>query len=70
MIIKLEAAILLFKVRFNRVCKNYTLKILQVSKNYLFRLRVLFSFPLYNNESDLDWDKYLDWCKERPRDSK
>ncbi len=54
MIMKLEAVILLFKVRFNRVCKNYTLRILQVSKSYLLKLRILSSFLPYDNRSDLD----------------
>ena len=59
--IKLEAAIALLKVKFNRICKNYTLRIMQISKNYLIRLRVSSSFPPYNNEAELDWEKYLDW---------
>ena len=60
-VIKLKAAISLSKVRFNRICKNYALRIMQISKNYSIRLRVSSSFPLYNNEAELDWEKYLDW---------
>ena len=54
MTIKLEAAISLLKVRFNRICKNYTLRIIQIFKNYLIRLRVSSSFLLYNNKVKLD----------------
>ena len=58
---KLEAAISSSKVRFNRICKNYTLRIMQISKNHSIRIRVFSSFSSYNNEADLDWKKYLDW---------
>src|SRR5205085_2733487 len=49
------------KARFNRICKNYTLKIMQILKNHSIRLRVSVSFSSYNNEAELNWDKYLDW---------
>src|SRR5204863_7238321 len=58
---KLEAAIISSRARFNRICKNYTLRIMQIPKNHSIRLRVSASFSLYNNEADLDWEKYLDW---------
>jgi hypothetical protein len=62
-IIKLKAAISLSKVRFNRICRNYILRIMQISKNYLIRLRVSSNFLLYNNEVELDWEKsiYKNW---------
>src|SRR5436189_131201 len=56
-----EATISQPKVRFNRICKNYALRIMQISKNHSIRLRVSSSFPPYNNEVELDWEKYLDW---------
>ena len=34
---------------------------MQISKNYSIRLRVSTSFSSYNNEAELDWNKYLDW---------
>src|SRR5436189_5242119 len=61
MIIELEAAIISSRARFNRLCKNYALRIMQIPKNHSIRLRVSASFSLYNNEADLDWEKYLDW---------
>ena len=61
MIMKLKAAIISLKARFDRICKNYTLRIMQIFKNHSIRLRVSASFSSYNNEAELDWEKYLDW---------
>src|SRR6266496_4169744 len=61
MTMKLEAAIISSKARFDRICKNYALRIMQISKNHPIRLRVSTSFSSYNNEAELDWNKYLDW---------
>src|SRR5207247_7699321 len=61
MAMKLEAAIISPRSRFNRICKNYALRIMQISKNHSIRLRVSASYSSYDNEAELDWDKYLDW---------
>ena len=61
MAMKLEAAIISSKARFDRICKNYALRIMQISKNHSIRLRVSTSFSPYNNGAELDWNKYLDW---------
>ena len=61
MTMKLKAAIISSKARFDRICKNYALRIMQISKNHSIRLRVSTSFSSYNNEAELDWNKYLDW---------
>ena len=61
MTMKLEAAITSPKVRFNRICKNYALRIMQIPKNHPIRLRVSASFPPYDNGAELNWEKYLDW---------
>ena len=61
MAMELEAAIPPSKVRFNKICMNYSLRIMQLFKNHLIRTRVSTSFPPYNNGNELDWDKYLDW---------
>ena len=34
---------------------------MQISKNHSIRLRVSSSFSSYNNETELDWENYLDW---------
>ena len=60
MTMKLEAAIISSKARFDRICKNYALRIMQISKNHPIRLRVSTSFSSYDNEAELDWNKYLD----------
>src|SRR6266513_5258162 len=61
MTMKLKAAIISSRARFNRLCKNYALRIMQIPKNHSIRLRVSASYPPYNNEAELDWEKYLDW---------
>ena len=65
MIMKLEATISSLKVRFNRLCKNYALRIMQIPKNHSIRLRVSSSFPPYNNDTELNWEKYLDWDEKK-----
>src|SRR5438034_26829 len=60
MTMKLEAAIISFRFRFNRICKNYALRIMQISKNHSIRLRVSANYSSYDNEAELNWDKYLD----------
>src|SRR5437773_3662936 len=61
MTMKLEATIISSKARFDRICKNYALRIMQISKNHSIRFRVSASYSSYDNEAELDWDKYLDW---------
>ena len=56
---KLEATIPPLKVRFEKICMNYSLRIMQLFKNHLIKTRVSTSFPPYNNENELGWDKYL-----------
>ena len=51
---KLKTVIISFRARFNRIYKNYILKIMQILKNHSIKLRVLASFSSYNNEADLD----------------
>ena len=59
MIMELEAAIPPSKIRFNKIYINYSLKIIQLFKNYSVKIRVSASFSSYNNNNELDWDKYL-----------
>jgi hypothetical protein len=60
MAMELKAAIPPSKVRFKKICMNYSLRIMQLFKNHSIRLRVSTSFPPYNNENELDWEKYFD----------
>src|SRR5207247_9885916 len=57
MTMKLEAAIISSRARFNRLCKNYALRIMQIPKNHSIRLRISASYSSYNNEAELDWEK-------------
>ena len=61
MAMKLEATIPPPKIRFNKICMNYSLRIMQLFKNHPIRTRISTSFPPYNNGNGLDWDKYLNW---------
>ena len=49
------------KVRFNKICKNYALRTLQMHENHPIRLRVSSSFPPFENGIDMDWTQFLDW---------
>ena len=53
-VMKLEAAIFPSKIRFNKICMNYSLKIMQLFKNHPIRTRVSTNFPPYNNNNELD----------------
>ena len=53
-VMKIKASILPSKVRFNRICKNYALRILQMHEKYSIRLRVSSGFSLFVNEIELD----------------
>src|SRR5204863_1124355 len=59
-VMEIEASISSLKVRFNRICKNYALRILQMHDKHSIRLRVSSDFSSFNSEIDLDWSQYLD----------
>src|SRR5207247_601742 len=44
MAMKLEAAIISSRSRFNRICKNYALRIMQIPKNHSIRFRISASY--------------------------
>ena len=62
---ELEAVISPPKIRFNKICMNYSLRIMQLFKNHSIRTRISTSFPPYNNDNELDWDKYLNWNEKK-----
>ena len=49
---ELEAAIPSPKIKFEKICMNYSLRIMQLFKNHLIRARVSTNFPSYNNENE------------------
>ena len=59
-IMELEASIPSLKVRFERICKNYAWRTLQMHENHPIRLRILSSFPPYSNGMKLDWEQFQD----------
>ena len=58
---ELEAALPSLKVKFNKICQNYALRILQMPKYHSIKHRVSSSFPPYNIGIELNWEKYRDW---------
>ena len=51
---ELEASIPPFKIKFEKIYKNYAWRTLQIHENYLIKLRVSSGFPPYLNEVELD----------------
>ena len=51
---KLEASISLSKIRFERICKNYAWRTLQMHENHPIKLRVSSGFPSHSNGVELD----------------
>src|SRR5436190_7595350 len=58
---ELEASISPPKIRFERICKNYAWRTLQIHENHLIKLRVLSGFPSHSNGVELDWEQFQDW---------
>src|SRR6266487_3173943 len=58
---EIEASLPPCKVRFNKICKNYALRMLQMHEQHPIRLRVSSGYPPFENGIDLDWTKFLDW---------
>ena len=56
---KIEVSLPPPKVKFNKICKNYVLRILKIHENYLIKLRVSFNFSFFSNEIKLDWTQFL-----------
>ena len=50
-----------FKIAFERICKNYAWRTLQMHENHLIKLRILASFPPHLNGIELDWEQFQDW---------
>ena len=48
------------KVRFNKICKNYALRILKMHEKHSIRLQVSSSFPSFSNEIELNWNETED----------
>src|SRR6266480_4925055 len=53
-VMEIEVSLPSLKVRFNKICKNYALRTLQMHENHSIRLRVSFSFSPFENDIDMD----------------
>ena len=58
---EIEASLPPPEVRFNKICKMYALRVLQMHDKHPIRLRVSASFPPFTNGIELDWTQFLDW---------
>ena len=56
-VMKLEASISSSKIRFERICKNYAWRTLQIHENHSIKERVSSGFSLYLNKIELDWEQ-------------
>ena len=66
---ELEASIPPPKVRFERICKNYAWRILQMHENHPIRQRVSSSFPSHSNGMELNWEQFQDWNEPNYKNS-
>ena len=48
-------------VRFQKLSKNYALRLLTIDEWHPIRQRVFATFPPFSTELELDWSKYYDW---------
>ena len=54
----LEARIALVKVRFKKLCKNYTLRILQIQESNPVKIRAPFNSPYSNKYNRINWTRF------------
>ena len=66
---EIEASLPPPKVKFNKICKNYALRILKMHENHSIKLRVSSSFPLFLNKIELDWEQFQDWNEPNYKDN-
>ena len=48
-------------IRFQKLCKNYALRLLTIDEEHPLRQRVSSSFPPFSTGLELDWSRYCDW---------
>ena len=57
-VMELEASIPPLKVKFERICKNYAWRVLQMHENHPIKQRVSSSFPPHLNGIELNWEQF------------
>ncbi len=60
-VMEIEAAILLSRVRFEKTCYNYVVRIMQMNLMHLIIERVPEDFPLFIGKAEFDSVKFLKW---------
>lgn len=59
---EIEAFIPPIRVRFDKICRIYALRIISLQSDHPIRARVSKSFPLERDLGiDLDWNKFYEW---------
>ncbi len=58
---EIEAVILSFRIRFEKICYNYIIRIMQINLMYLIIERVPEDFPLFIGKAEFDLIKFLKW---------
>ena len=66
---EIEASLPPAKVRFNKICKTYAARVLQMHEKHPIRLRVSFSFSPHENGIEMDWTQFLDWNESERSES-
>ena len=68
---EIEASILPVRIRFDKICQNYAYRTLLLGQDHPVQKRVPESFPFNTGEeTEMNWDKYLDWNQEDPQNIK
>ena len=65
MAMEIEITVLPVNIRFEKICKNYIFKAIQMKTDHPIYQKISNSFPLQKLiieiEININWDKYLDW---------
>jgi hypothetical protein len=61
---EIEASIPPSKIRLDKLCRNYSLRIIKLNPNHIIRKRVSPTFPPIESGEEIDWQKYLDWNED------
>ena len=56
---EIEASILPVRIRFDKICKNYAFRTIQLDQEHPIKKRTPDSFP-NGGDLEIEWDKYLD----------
>ena len=60
-VMKIKTSLPLFRIKFNKICKNYALKILQIHDKHSIKLKISSDFSSHANKIKLNWLEFLNW---------